>query len=609
MHLKHITLTLLASFFYLSGFALQPQSLAPLWEHLMEVNVQWEQQIENPADFHHQVQFDNDTERIQTHLSLVASILRNREHPELTATQRSQRLHHLDVLERYADAAQFPINNGHLERTPYFIDGKGTACAVGYLLLEDGQDELVAQIKTEMNNAYLLDMPYEELPLWAEKNGFTLKELAWIQPGYPINDPSWGALTSAPNGPVTFIYEDKINNQVILTGSFSQVGSLAVTNLAVYDGSSVSTLGNGIDGVVFDALRMGNKLYFAGTFNQGQHNLMVWDGTAFSAHSILLGPIFDLIEYDGQLVMAGAMSSGGIPTPENIRIGDENNSVLLGAGFDGDVHSLEIHNGELYAGGNFLNSGNTATAYIARYDGTAWQAVGGGLPSQVNDLLSADGELYAAGDIYKEGQPFVRDYGIAHLTSGSWTTLLDSTFVHEASGEGEINELRYQDGQVYASGHFNVVSFFDIGRDLGYLNLSTGALFPIVYPNGPIKAFGFYGQQLVIGGTFTYLSPSVVSYAAEKNIPLAVTPPAEDLQLLAYPNPSSSSIRVIWPYVGDDVLQSVEAWDVSGKRAKLKWAWKGPEVTLYRGGLPAGRYFVRFVGKEGVLGTAKLVFQ
>lgn len=127
------------------------------------------------------------TEKIQLHLELVAGILIDRTNSmDMDEPTRQKRLTLLDSLADYFERSIFPINNKAPFSTPVFVDDIGTHCAVGYLLHVSGHDGVVGQIATENNLAYVRDLQhaYPEVGDWAQQHGFTVQELAWIQPLY-----------------------------------------------------------------------------------------------------------------------------------------------------------------------------------------------------------------------------------------------------------------------------------------------------------------------------------------------------------------------------------------------------------------------------------------
>jgi len=155
-----------------------------LHEQLTELNQQWAQiQVEHPV-FNSEINIQKHEYLIQLHLSLVEKYLRNNPPKNLTEKQIKNRIQGLDILKDYWQKGVFPQNLYHSQTIPYFIDDFNTACAVGHILRESGGAELAHRIAKEMNNAYLKDMAFDDLPLWAEKMGFSLFELKWIQPSY-----------------------------------------------------------------------------------------------------------------------------------------------------------------------------------------------------------------------------------------------------------------------------------------------------------------------------------------------------------------------------------------------------------------------------------------
>jgi hypothetical protein len=78
----------------------------------------------------------------------------------------------------------------------------------------------------------------------------------------------------------------------------------------------------------------------------------------------------------------------------------------------------------LYAGGQFGAAGGVAANYIARWDGSSWDALGGGMNLTVTDLAVFD---YGAGAALYAGGVFLRatDSGDSYLAK--WSCSLDTT--------------------------------------------------------------------------------------------------------------------------------------------------------------------------------------
>src|SRR5688500_767163 len=117
--------------------------------------------------------------RIATHLRYVANRLRMRDGGALRATL-------LDALDEYIARGEFPrrTDDPYAGRRPRFIDDRGVHCAVGYLIARSGHAELARSIDAEHEYAHVAEIDSPALHAWASAHGFTLAELAMIQPGY-----------------------------------------------------------------------------------------------------------------------------------------------------------------------------------------------------------------------------------------------------------------------------------------------------------------------------------------------------------------------------------------------------------------------------------------
>ena len=63
---------------------------------------------------------------------------------------------------------------------------------------------------------------------------------------------------------------------------------------------------------------------------------------------------------------------------------------------NGFVDNFDTLNGELYATGFFSTLCGTSNIYVAKYNGSTWQAVGNGFPNAGHHLETINNELYGA---------------------------------------------------------------------------------------------------------------------------------------------------------------------------------------------------------------------
>ena len=93
----------------------------------------------------------------------------------------------------------------------------------------------------------------------------------------------------------------------------------------------------------------------------------------------------------------------------------------VGDGFDDTVYTLEVLDNNLYAGGDFLNSGSTAVNHIARWDGNSWSALGPGLNDSVYAIVAFNNSLYVGGNFTMSGDNSVNH--IAKWDGNSWSSI------------------------------------------------------------------------------------------------------------------------------------------------------------------------------------------
>jgi hypothetical protein len=129
-------------------------------------------------------QADTEKQRMATHLVHVRKLLASRAatKPELEA----RRAELLGYLDDYIAKGITPANTHLPWRSPVFIDDAGAICAVGYLIERSVGRALPERIAAEQRYEFLEDIATNmpEVSAWIASSGFTLEELASIQPAY-----------------------------------------------------------------------------------------------------------------------------------------------------------------------------------------------------------------------------------------------------------------------------------------------------------------------------------------------------------------------------------------------------------------------------------------
>ncbi len=363
---------LLPAVAYANG--LEPGQTAPLYRHLVEINREWSHQV-RASDLNLSVRFKNDQSRIATHLRLVEKHLRQRTPARLDPGQRQNRLRHLDVLQAYWQAGIFPTNHYHSVRRPYFEDDYGVLCAVGYLIWQDGQYELVNKIRRENNFSYIagLSIQYSEINTWAHKNGFTIAELAWIQPAYPptkIPIATWGnggGLNAG--GRINALAKDDPETCLFVAGSFSEIDGVSTNNIVAWDGLHWLPLGDVVVGEIFaleyvktwnsEKLYVGGNFYLPGQMNKrniASYDLQTktWSGLQSGEMN---GSVYTLHFSEALFVGGNFKQVDGKPAHNlaiyNINTQKWNDNPNNGFQTDGPVYAIQSVDPYVLIGGGF----------------------------------------------------------------------------------------------------------------------------------------------------------------------------------------------------------------------------------------------------------------
>jgi hypothetical protein len=580
-----------------SAQVLAPQAAAPLEQHLLEVNAQWHTQGPLATEDMPTVRFANEAERIATHLHMVRERLMARMPEGLSAEQQAERTQLLDRLAHYADEGRFPQNHVLPYRNPVFIDPYGTACAVGWLMIESGHRTLAEEISDAMNLAYVMDMPgtpqWPAIATWASEHGFGADELAWIQPGYPPSIP-WAALGGGTNGTVKVLHE-LANGNILVVGGFSEAGGNAAAQVALWNGNALVPLGAGLQGEVTCAVEFNGDLYVGGSQLNGNADLAKWNGANWSYSVVFDGKLprtNALHVHEGVLHAAGEMA-GFAAIDHYVSRLSGSTWETLGQPFNEAIHALESFNGTLVAGGAFTQQQwvtDPLIPHVARFDGTDWLPLGNGLDATVRDLIIMNGKLYAAGNLLANILP---TFGLARIenTTGSWENLLPNhpNYMGGGIGPSYISSLATFGDVLYFGGRFELYSLMTMGNHIATFNGQPDGVEPLAYLDQEVHAVAFSGNRLVMGGAFT----GVLSHLASTDITTGFEPmPAVRGALEIHPRPAHELVSLTLPDI-DISAAEVRVLDLQGKVCAVPVRRQGKQVVLDLAALSSGTYIVQ----------------
>lgn len=365
-------------------------------------------------------------------------------------------------------------------------------------------------------------------------------------------------LTTIMNGFANDIEIDE-NGIIYVGGGFRYAGGNSVNNIAKWDGSTWSGIGNGFNFQVKALIvESSNSIYAGGDFTSSGgspvYYIAKWNGTTWSN----LGPgvnskVKTLIKIGSDLYAGGDFTA----TYDNSIIlrcvakWDGSNWSPVGLGFTGGlVYSLIAYGSTLYAGGSFNATGGVPINFIAQWSGTEWIPVCTsqqyGMRGNYVRALAVIGNLvYVGGDFSQGGRTFLNDIGLLDQNTNTWQNI--------GSANNRVNAILWDGSNLYVGGYFtqigdafscNYVARYDgvhwsvmesgrsnvvfaLAKD-GSGNLYAGGLDGVGQWNGStwtelgtiaagdtIFALAVIGSTLYVGGNFTQIGGVSANYLAK----------------------------------------------------------------------------------------------
>jgi PKD repeat protein len=263
------------------------------------------------------------------------------------------------------------------------------------------------------------------------------------------NGTNWSGLGSGVHGQFYGdVYALAISGTKLYVGGvFTNAGGIPANNIAMWNGSSWSALGSGVGGVtntytyfpVYALAVSGTNLYVGGIFtNAGSvavNNIAVWNGSSWSALGRGVGgtnPYYycsvNALAVSGtNLYVGGDFTIAGGVVVNNIAAWNGSSWSALGSGVGGPndyVGAIALNGTNLYVGGSFTNAGSVAANNIAAWNGSSWSALGSGVggPNDFVGAIALNGtNLYVGGSFTNTGAVPAND--IAMWNGSSWSAL------------------------------------------------------------------------------------------------------------------------------------------------------------------------------------------
>jgi hypothetical protein len=201
------------------------------------------------------------------------------------------------------------------------------------------------------------------------------------------------------------------NNNLYAGGMFTNAGGVLANYIAQWNGSGWTALGSGMNDNVWALAVYGSNLVAGGQFSAAggtpANRVAKWNGSSWDAlGSGLNDQVRALAAYGSNLYVGGMFTTAGGSPAARIAKWNGSSWEPLGAGlgivsgfYDPWVDALLVlSDTQVYAGGWFTSAGGKPASYIARWNGSSWEALGSGMNGAVYALAAyGDDFLYAGG--------------------------------------------------------------------------------------------------------------------------------------------------------------------------------------------------------------------
>jgi hypothetical protein len=257
------------------------------------------------------------------------------------------------------------------------------------------------------------------------------------------------------------------NGLVYAVGLFTNSGPQSVTNVAVWDGSTWSAVGGGVNNVATSVAFYGSDLYVGGAFSKaGSTNVSLlarWDGANW--YGVGLGltglEVLSLTTYGNSVYVAGIFTTASGTHATNVVQWDGTSLNPLGSGISSGSTVTRVYNNgtNVVVGGAFFLAGGVIANEIATWDGFGnWGIIGtpgriNGASSVVRAFAGTPTNLYVGGAFNQVGQTNARL--VAQFDGANWSPMGSGVSGGSGSFAAVVNAMDTTSSNVYVGGLFN----------------------------------------------------------------------------------------------------------------------------------------------------------
>lgn len=582
------------------------------FEELYEINKEWihyKNQIPSEGFI-----LENESDAIQTHLLLVCQYLKENSSEHLNSYQLLNRFKLIESLEKYAKNKVFPTNTFHQERTPYFVDIYGVHCAVGFLMKESGYTELVAKIKENENYKYIKNIQTAGINEWAEKFGFTIDELKWIQPSYLPSPDLIQAMDEGTNGPVNKITNSSHLNALIVSGDFDSLNLEPCLNIGIYQNNQFSCLGGGVSGKInnISANHLRTVLFGLFDFNGEKYSMAIYDENGWN--------YLNIPSREGYISTSGFEGMHGLEVAIHHPDSLEKQEIWIQIGTNSWNKELEINGfvnqigasaqGRIFAGWfsegvTFDNQGNTLDTIYTKnvifrnhHNNNTWEAINGtDICDTVHSFVRINSQIYFAGS--SSGLSSSNNIILSRYLNNTFQPLLYSTWFgakdHVSIKAIEVNN---NNNSLIIGGDFIYNPLIGIGgHNLAYFNIFHNSLSFLAVLDNKVNTLVTINKEIYFGGDFRQNHSIVdINYIGRVNTTLNTqNEQDEKTSINIYPNPFKNFIYI-------ENVNPNENYQIYNTQGKLiKEGTVNYDSKIHLSSLPKGIYYLNIRREQEII--------
>jgi len=173
------------------------------------------------------------------------------------------------------------------------------------------------------------------------------------------------------------------NNALYIGGDFTMAGGIIVNRICKWDGGVFSSLGNGFTIGMMGQCKIkslciyNGNLFASGMFDHSGtmdvQNIAMWNGSVWSSIGNIGGAMMganivtSMCTYSGNLFIGGNFGTCASLPANNLAMWNSSTWSNIGTGMNGMVNSLAVYHNQLYIAGLFSTATETSANNIAKY--------------------------------------------------------------------------------------------------------------------------------------------------------------------------------------------------------------------------------------------------